>query len=84
MNYDDPNGNKAYKVSKTILEKTIACVLSCVSSLRQQVSAGLLKLWGAVGAVYTETPSETTISPNSRLNTQTVVFHVKEGVIALF
>lgn len=32
-----------------------------------QVSAGLLKLWGAVGAVCTETPSETTISPNLRL-----------------
>lgn len=31
-----------------------------------QVSAGLLKLWGAVGVVCTETPSETTISPNLR------------------
>lgn len=31
-----------------------------------QVSAGLLKLWGAVGAACTETPSETTTSPSLR------------------
>lgn len=40
----------------------VCCVL--------QVSAGLLKLWGAVGAACTETPSETTISPNLRYMTK--------------
>lgn len=35
-------------------------------TLRRQVSAVLLKLWGAAGVVCTGTPSETTTSPNLR------------------
>lgn len=52
------------KNCKPIYSKSVA-VHDDVCFLRQ-VSAGLLKLWGAVGAVCTETPSETTISPNLR------------------